>query len=143
MAGRAYELSAYKNHVHFATPLLVSFSLPYSYHGKLRGGNSSFEWTDSCFLTNMSSSPDACQDSSSSSSSSSLSSSAGGGAEEESASWLFLMGGHVVFGLGSAAIGPFSISYIDDAANPINAPVYLGVLFTIAVFGPAVGQKIL
>ena len=37
-------------------------------------------------------------------------------------------------------MGPFSISYIDDAANPLNTPVYLGVLFTIAIFGPAAGK---
>ena len=95
--------------------------------------NSTLRWTDACDSASRltSATIDSC-DSSSATSTSSV---------QESRYWIFLLTGNVVFGLGTAAIGPFSISYIDDAANPHNTPVYLGVLFTIAIFGPAAGLK--
>ncbi|CAB1325894.1 unnamed protein product, partial [Coregonus sp. 'balchen'] len=107
-----------------ATLALPHFlSKPYQYHFMSAACGS---W-DTCVLRENSSAPEVCRQG------------GGGDLSEARTQWLTLAASQVLFGIGSVPIQPFGISYIDDFAEPGNSALYLAILFSISVFGPAFG----
>uniref|UniRef100_A0A4W4G652 Solute carrier organic anion transporter family member n=1 Tax=Electrophorus electricus TaxID=8005 RepID=A0A4W4G652_ELEEL len=64
------------------------------------------------------------------------------GEENGSPTWILVMFGNVIRGIGEATVGPLGVSFIDDFARPENSAFYIGCLHTIAVIGPLLGYSL-
>ncbi|XP_061097989.1 solute carrier organic anion transporter family member 2A1-like isoform X2 [Conger conger] len=82
---------------------------------------------DVCDLQGNSSAPESCGEESSRQ------------LADKSNLWLLMAIAQLLFGVGTVPIQPFGISYVDDFAEPGNSPLYIAILFSVSVFGPAFG----
>ncbi|XP_067827252.1 solute carrier organic anion transporter family member 3A1 [Heptranchias perlo] len=53
--------------------------------------------------------------------------------------YLLLIGAQVLLGIGATPVQPLGVSYIDDHVQRKDSSLYIGILFTTLVFGPACG----
>ncbi|XP_067873743.1 solute carrier organic anion transporter family member 3A1 [Heterodontus francisci] len=53
--------------------------------------------------------------------------------------YLLLIGAQVLLGIGATPVQPLGVSYIDDHVHRKDSSLYIGILFTTLVFGPACG----
>ncbi|EDL10624.1 solute carrier organic anion transporter family, member 1b2, isoform CRA_a, partial [Mus musculus] len=53
--------------------------------------------------------------------------------------WIYVLMGNMLRGIGETPIVPLGVSYIDDFAKEGNSSMYLGTLHTIAMIGPILG----
>uniref|UniRef100_A0A673LE00 Solute carrier organic anion transporter family member n=1 Tax=Sinocyclocheilus rhinocerous TaxID=307959 RepID=A0A673LE00_9TELE len=61
------------------------------------------------------------------------------GEVESSPTWVIVLFGNILRGIGEASIGPLGMSFIDDYARPENSAFYIGCLHTLGVIGPIFG----
>ncbi|XP_022069490.1 solute carrier organic anion transporter family member 3A1-like [Acanthochromis polyacanthus] len=53
--------------------------------------------------------------------------------------YLLLIGAQVLLGIGATPVQPLGVSYIDDHVHRKDSSLYIGILFSTLVFGPACG----
>ncbi|KAK7899184.1 hypothetical protein WMY93_020037 [Mugilogobius chulae] len=53
--------------------------------------------------------------------------------------YLLLIGAQVLLGIGATPVQPLGVSYIDDHVHKKDSSLYIGILFSTLVFGPACG----
>ncbi|RVE74893.1 hypothetical protein OJAV_G00026380 [Oryzias javanicus] len=53
--------------------------------------------------------------------------------------YLLLIGAQVLIGIGATPVQPLGVSYIDDHVHKKDSSLYIGILFSTLVFGPACG----
>ncbi|XP_077970467.1 solute carrier organic anion transporter family member 2A1-like [Styela clava] len=56
--------------------------------------------------------------------------------------YIFVLIGIILSGIGAAPLQPLGMSYIDDFSSPHRVPIYIGVVLTVALIGPAVGYML-
>ncbi|XP_074182053.1 solute carrier organic anion transporter family member 1B3 isoform X5 [Rhinolophus sinicus] len=61
------------------------------------------------------------------------------GKESESYTWVYVLMGNMLRGIGETPIQPLGISYLDDFAEEGDSSLYLGSLYAIAMLGPILG----
>ena len=59
--------------------------------------------------------------------------------EESSNVYFIFILSNILIGIGAAPLFTVGTSYIDDIIHPKHAPIWLGIFYTIAIVGPAVG----
>ncbi|NXI39340.1 SO1C1 protein, partial [Galbula dea] len=59
--------------------------------------------------------------------------------EPSSYTWIYILLGNMLRGIGETPITPLGISYLDDFAKEEDVPVYVACLHTIAMLGPMFG----